>query len=81
MDRSAVYRVHRKTYRVFKNLTRGWGSLGTYADPRYFFRVVPSRRCSHSLELRKKVADAVRYERQVSRLEAQGMTTSDAQKE
>jgi hypothetical protein len=76
---SAVYRVHCETYRVFKYLMGITGDVSHGPDPRFFFRVVPSQRCNHTLKLRKQVADEMRYVRRVRRLEAEGMTTSDAQ--
>ena len=61
--RSPVYRAQCVTARVFNRLCGIQGDVSHGADPRFYFRVLPGRRCDASLALRKTVADYVRLAR------------------
>lgn len=72
---STVYRIQCMTAAIFNRQNLITSDVSRGPDPRHYFRVVPAYRCEHSLKLRQRVADEVRTQR----LEAEGMTRSDAQ--
>jgi hypothetical protein len=60
---STVYRVQCVTAAIFNRQNNITSNVSRGPDPRHFFRIVPARRCAKSLELRRRVAEEVRRQR------------------